>query len=290
LFLLPVVSERLRDEWNRLVEETDAPFFYRYRVLEAYRRSGMQQQLGQAYVIVRERPCRTVVAILPAYLLEMLDPYGDLKACPDMSCMRPQRSVVSHFWHCYDSTVVTQKSCFDLFQVISEVLRGLAMSWRAELFGFINLDEEDQNSRYLQDSGLKRYVMPPRYRISLEEYSSVKDYLFSLRNHVRYELMRQWRRALEAGAEIAILSARDVNLSEVIAIIRNTAARYQSEHYYPEFALQEFLKNVGEQAKIVTVRVQGCLASAWVFFTDGDSLHTWAAGAEIKMHAASTFN
>jgi hypothetical protein len=78
-----------------------------------------------------------------------------------MSCMRPQRSVVSHFWHCYDSTVVTQKSCFDLFQVISEVLRGLARSWRAELFGFINLDEEDQNSRYLQDSGLKRYVMPP---------------------------------------------------------------------------------------------------------------------------------
>jgi len=283
------LDQRIREEWNKLVEKAHAPFFYRYRVLEAYRRSGMQQQLAQAYVIVRERPCYTVAAILPAYLLEMLDPYGDLKACPNMSGMRSQRSVISHFWHCYDSTVVTPNPRLDLFQVISELLRGLAMRWRAALFGFINLDAEDQNSTYLQDSGLKRYVMPPRYRISLEGYSSIQDYLSSLRNRVRYELMRQWRRAQEAGAEIAVSSPCEVDLAEVVTIIRNTAARYESEHYYPDFALQEFLINVGDQAKIVTVRVQGHLASAWVIFADGDSLHTWAAGARYDLSRFSPY-
>lgn len=117
----------------------------------------------------------------------------------------------------------------------------------------------------------------------LASYVSVSEYLQSLRNKVRWELKRQWRRAMAEGCTIAVSPPSHTDLREVVRLCRATAVKYRGEEFYPEIGFRDFLRQISDWTKIVTVRVNNVLVSAWICLHDRDCLHTWAAGARYDL-------
>jgi hypothetical protein len=277
------VGRELEREWSEFLEGLKLPIFYRPWFIEAYQNSGMQVQLGHGYIVVRTSSQGTILAIVPVYVLDPMDPYGDLTTCSEMAVARTKRAVVTHCCHCYDTTLPVSSTDSDIIAAVFGGMANLAASWQADLFGIVNIDEQDPICQILTSMNWERYAMPPRYRMMLTNYASISEYFQSLRNRVRWELKRQWRRAMAEGGSVAVSSPSNTDLREVVRLCRTTAAKYGGEAFYPEAAFSDFLQQVSEWAKIVTVHVGDVLVSAWICLQDGDCLHTWAAGARYDL-------
>jgi hypothetical protein len=279
----------LRKDWSAFVAKLNLPVFYRLWFVEPYYKSGMQIQLGQGYVVIRSPSQDSILAIVPVYVLDPLDLYGDLTTCSAMGAARGKRAVVTHCCHCYDTTLPLSNASTDIVRAILRAMANFAASWEAELFGIMNIDEEDPLCHVLNGVACERYTMPSRYRMLLTKYGSISEFLQSLRSKVRWELKRQWRRAMEEGCLVAVSSPSHTDLREVVRLCRATAAKYGGEEFYPESAFHNFLLQIAEGVKIVTVHVHNVLVSAWICLHDGDSLHTWAAGARYDLSRFSPY-
>jgi hypothetical protein len=276
-------GRELRREWREFFEKLKLPIFYRPWFIEAYHGSGIQVQVDQGYIIVRKTPRGDIVAIVPVYLLDPLDPYGDLATCVEMAAMRTKRAVVTHCCHCYDTTLPISIAEADILNAIFRGMASLASRWQAEVFGIVNIDEQDPICQTLATMACARYTMPPRYRMMLTGYPSISEYLQSLRNKVRWELKRQWRRAMADGCSVAVAPSSRTDLWEVVRLCRATAAKYGGEDFYPEIAFHDFLQAAADSTEIVTVHVSDVLVAACICLHDLDCLHIWAAGARYDL-------
>src|SRR5687767_10095887 len=90
------ISNVPSDEWQAAVRRGEAPIFYSWNVIEAYAADPLLPTLKAFYFVVRDE-AGAVGAVLPAYLQEHFDPFGQLG--PHMMGFGPpgRRGLLTHY-------------------------------------------------------------------------------------------------------------------------------------------------------------------------------------------------
>jgi len=281
--ILESIAEVDREAWNGLVDTAGAPVFYDHDFLAACEAAPLEPEVARAYLAVRDASSGDLLAAIPAYLYDPMDPYGDFSDELPGFPMRASRGVVSHLWHCYDTRVPAASSRIEVLAALCTALQDLARRWGAACFGFLNVDASRPEADLLPRLGFESRFLCDRFVLDLSACRTIDDYLRALRGDKRHEMTRQVRRAADAGIEVSWQEPSLSDIEEMVSLCRATAGRYGGESYYPAATFGRFLRRAGPTRRLLAVRSGPVLLGAIVCFLHGGRLHTWAGGARYDL-------
>ena len=144
--------------------------------------------------------------------------------------------------------------------------------------GFINLSSDNPMLEILEQQGLQRQELVPRWTLYRSDAPDGDTYLAGMRSSVRRDYQRQLRRYRER-AHARVHGAQHRGLIRLLELIAMSAARTGSPRYYDPLRLAVFLQELGEPVQVVEVRENGGepLAVA-VCFREASRLQAWAGG------------
>ena len=282
-----LVVERIREldridptEWDRVVEQADAPVFYSHDFVAAYHRTPLAPIDGYSYLVVRRRADGAAVAVLPAYLQRRPDPIGCLaEAYPEVR----GTALLSHVWHCYDGRLAATIEHDELMPAVLDALRGEAQALGAQWFGLVNVNLDSATGTALAAAGLPLRHLVERFTMDLRGLTSFADYLDRLSDNNRHNLQRNLRRADEAGVRVEVLPASEAKLDEAAALSAATAQRFGNTSFYRQDTFADFVRALGDSAGVIEVRQHGRLVSHVVYLTDRERFHAWTGGVDYEV-------
>lgn len=259
-------------EWDALVDTCAASVFYRYRVLSAYERSGLGSQHGQAYVLGRNADGE-LVAGLPLYLLDAREILGILGI---EATTGTQSAVISHFPHCYDSTVLLANGPGTDLSAVWSAVTEYGRRSGAALCGLLNVPADAGIAERLREMAGTAVSGAPRWYLDTANVADTDDVLRTMSRSTRKTLRRNVNRALADGAHVE--RCYGAGVEDAVALCAATAAKH-GNGYYPPKAMRSFLTGLGDQFIVLRVRHRDRTLAASVCLRDGATLHTWAGGA-----------
>jgi CelD/BcsL family acetyltransferase involved in cellulose biosynthesis len=273
-------SGAVRSGWDELVRASAAPVFYRSRYLSAYHDHPLADIDRFGYLMVRESGGRPLAA-LPVARYARPDPVGALRAVDPAIASRP--ALLSHVWHCYDSQVVGAVRRADVVAAVLHAMRTLAVRWGAAWFGLVNVARDGPTAAALSAAGLPGRHLVDRFVADLTGLADFDGYLRRLRPRARANLVRNRRRADEAGLTCATLPVDEADLDEIARLCARTAARFGNVGFYPPATFARFVTALGDCAHVLEVRHAGRLVAVGVCLTDEHRFHTWTCGVDYDV-------
>lgn len=257
----------LGEEWDELADACEAPVFQSTTFLRAYERSPVARILAHRYLEVYDGT--RLIAAAPVFRQE--DPLGLLGLAAGGSAL------VSAMWHCPDTRVVCRddRALGHLVAAFAEQAKLLG----CPTWGFINVNDNAAAVSLMDDQGLRRRELVPRWALDRSHAPDGETYLRSLRKPVRHELRRQLRRAREHGAQVVTHGPDHPALAELLRLVANTAARAGSPRYYDPQRLASLLRMIGAACRLIEVRgPDGAALAVGICFLEANRLQYWAAG------------
>lgn len=288
------ISALDREEWNRVVRESDATVFYDFDILAAYEAAPLEPDSAHAYLTVRQKGSGKLVGVLPAYVQDPMNAFFHLPEGDPTAELGGTRGLVTHFWHCYDSSLPLSPEVEgeDRRQALVEVcgvLAGVARDHGACGYGFLDMAASRPEAAWLAELGFNVRPLTERFVLDLTGVSTLEDHLKSLSMNQRRELRRQPQWAAAEGVTVETRLPPLTEIEEIVAICRRTAARYKGEDYYPEEPFRTFLRQAGDTVRAVMIHAQGTLVGTGVCFLHNDRFHAWAGGMRYDLCRASPY-
>lgn len=257
----------LDSRWDDLCGRNDATLFQQRPFLGAYEANPVQRVTAVRYLGVSRDD--ELVAGAPVY--RQADPLGLL------GLGAGEEALLSAAWHCPDTRVLAQDP---------EALDGLLICFAAQaealsspLWGFVNVNAEAPAVRLLEERGLRRRELVPRWQFHPADAPGPDPYLSSLRRPVRHELRRQLRRAAEQGVRTLEVGPDHPRLVELLQMVAGTASRAGSPRYYDPLRLAALLRQVGPACRLLEVQGRdGETLGVGICFLEAHRLQYWAAG------------
>lgn len=271
-------------EWTNLVAAARAPAFYSAAYLQAYEQAPIAPVEAVRYLLARVDGQPVMAA--PLYLYRHLDPLGQLRRSYPLDGDEP--GLLSHVWHCYDSRLVAGPGAGTgagpgLVSAIVTAMRQTARQLGARWCGFVNVEQGSATHRALTAAGLPARYLEDRFAADLTGLDGMDGYLARIPPRYRQNLRRHGRRSAEAGVQVAVHPAAEVDLAEVAALCRHTATRFDNGGFYPAGALERFVELLGPLAQVIEAREGGRLVGACICLVDGDRLHFWTGGYDYDV-------
>jgi hypothetical protein len=273
-------------DWDEFVRGCGAPVFYHTSFLTAYREARLQPGDSYAYLMLRDDD-RSPQAVLPVALQPRMDPLGVLTAHEPEVARQPV-GLLSHVWHCYDTWLPTRQHDQEIIRTILASFRTLAADLGAPWYGLVNVDATGPLARALNGLGAHGVPIDERYVLDLYPEMRMEDYLAGLTSRHRAALVRQRRRAAEAGVRIRVVDAASADLDAHLVLVRLIGAKHGVEDFYPEGVFQDFQRRLGDAVRIVEVWLGDRLAGVGICFVDDQRFHFSTCG--IDYSAAATFS
>jgi hypothetical protein len=276
-----VDASAVREEWEQVVVEAEAPLFYQPDVLDAYRQNPLRETLREARLCVRNEPDARLVAVLPIWLLPASDPLcvlGDV-----LPGFQPggRPLLLSHVWHWYDTHLPSRSPHPGVLDSVCQALEELAGAWDAQGYGFVNVPAGGPLAERLAETGRQTREIDGRWQLDLRPFGSVTDYLATLTARVRQDLARQVRLARRQGYEVRVLthehSDPDV-LTQVAELCRVTSDKHGNPGWFDPSGLVAFTSALGTALRIVAIESPEGLVAGSISLLDGTRLHNWTAG------------
>jgi predicted N-acyltransferase len=262
-------------EWDAVVGSAGAPAFYSSTYLAAYEREPLSDVATTRYLLGRDGD--RLVAAVPLYLMPRPDPLGMLR--PKFPVAEGEAALLSHNWHCYDGTLVTDGAPRpELVAAILDGMRAEAGRLGAAWYGFVNVTRGGATSAALAAAGLPLRHLEDRYATDLAGLSDLDGYLARLDPRYRQNVRRRRRRARDAGVELSVGTTGDVDLAEAAALCRATAAGFDNRDFYPAGVFERFLLLLAPVTRVIEARHRGRLIGVCICLLDSDRLHTWIGG------------
>jgi predicted N-acyltransferase len=283
------------DEWDRMVDASRAPIFYRHAFLAAYERAPLLPVERFLYVLVRDGP--TLVAGLPAYLQTTADPVGLVAGVLPDPATRGNLALLSPCWHCYDAWLPALDRLHDALRLAWQGLGRLARQHRVNWYGFVNVADGSPLAAAMECAGIRMRPMQTRFVLDLRGLRSMDDYLATLdsgRRNSRHgrrraaELRKQRRRAAERSVTVSVGTPRRAGLRELLGLWRRRAARQGTGPMYAEEAFPSFVEALGPACRTIRVALEDRALASALCLVDGDRLHAWVAGLDYE--GADTFS
>lgn len=265
--------------WDELVSSGGAPLFYRSDVLRAYHRFPLRNVLRAYYLTVSRKRAMAPLAVMPVYLQPAEDPLDVLAVMlPGFEPQGPPL-LLSHVWHWYDTQIPARGLSADVLDAVCAELRGLAADVGAQGFGFMNVAEGTALAATLRATGREPMPIDARHTLCLREFDSLDAYLATVPSHTRQDLRRNARLAVRDGAEVAVETPDRATMTEVSRLCAETSAKHGNRGWYKQRRLTDFVCELAEHARLVTVRRDRQVAAASISFVDRGRFHNWAAGS-----------
>lgn len=281
--------------WDRMVDVSGAPIFYRHAFLAAYERAPLLAVERFLYVLVRDGP--ELVAGLPAYLQTTADPVGLVAALLPDAATRGRRALLSPCWHCYDAWMPALGRLPEAVGLAWRALGGLAREHGVGWYGFVNVAEASPLAEAMACVGLPRRPMLDRFLLDLQGLRSMDDYLATLdvgRRNSRHGrrraagLRRERRRAAERSVTVSVGPPGRARLCEILDLWRRRATSEGTGTMYAEEAFPSFVEALGPACRTIRIALEDRPLASAVCLVDGDRLHAWAAGLDYE--GADTFS
>jgi predicted N-acyltransferase len=283
------VVERIADldeRWDELVASVRAPVFYRRPFLTAFEAFPLHSIEATRYVTVEGSGGR-LGAGLPVYLVRDVDPMRVLADHYPSAVGEPL--LLSHVWHCYDTQLPTRGGP-ELTAVALQAMRKVAVDCGASWWGVANVNAADRAVPLLEEAGLHGADINVGWRRRLTDIEGFDQYMAGLKRDHRYHLRRDLRNATKAQSHVSMLSAQEADLDEFVALARMTATKFDNADYYHPDRFPRFLRQLGNDARLMELRVEDRLVGAVVVLLDEDRLHFWCCGADYdSCHGFSPF-
>ncbi|GII04108.1 GNAT family N-acetyltransferase [Planobispora takensis] len=249
-----------------------APAFYRPAFLRAYERAPLAPTDAFHYLLLPD-------AVLPAYLQGTEDAAGDVSGLGLPA--RPQdRILLTHVTHCYDTVLPAAAPLARAVPAACRALAELAARQGARWFAFLDVDASGTLARRLAAEGFTPVPMETRHRLDLRPYRDLNDLIA---RHPRRSYAGRWLRRIRARGDVetTVLCPPfgDGRAAEAVELCRRTTARHGTPGYYPE-QLHAFVREAGEDVRVVETRVGGRLATAVICLLDAERFHLWAGGTD----------
>jgi GNAT acetyltransferase-like protein len=272
-------------DWDEFIGACGAPIFYSSAFLSAYREAGLQGADTCAYLMLRDGN-RSPLAALPVTLQQQMDPVGVLAAHEPEIAERPV-GLLSHVWHCYD-TWLPSRPDDDSLRAMLDGFRACAADLGAPWYGLVNVDATGPLAAALDRLGARGLPIDERYVLDLPPNMCMQDYLAGLTGRNRAALLRQQRRAADAGARVRVVDATSADLDAHLVLVRLIGAKHGVEDFYPEGVFQDFQRRLGDAVRIVEVWLADRLVGVGICMVDGHRLHFSTCGVDYA--AAPTFS
>jgi hypothetical protein len=267
------IEEVGRAAWTELVEVADAPVFYSYDFLRSVERQPLSAPSQPYYLLARDAGGR-LAAALPVYLQRTRDPFA-----ADGDGGGPVRALLSHVWHCYDTTLPSREPLTAaLVGQFWAGLADLAGELDAQLWGLVNVPLEGPLAGHLAAAGAELAPTVPRYRRPVAEGSTVDGHLAGVSRNARRTLRKYTRRAVRDGAVISVADGRDALGQDVLDLCLATADKH-APGYYPPAELTALVRRLGPACRIIRLDLAGRLLAASICLYDRSRMHAWAGGS-----------
>jgi predicted N-acyltransferase len=277
------IAEIPRGTWDALVGRCGAAVFYRHDFLRVYQRANLGS--AQAFVYLtcadpRRDPKDALLGALPAYLIDGQE-IGRVLGMPALAA-DPRPLLVSHFPHCYDTTLLVAGADTAVAARLWAEFREQGRTLGAGGVALMNLPAD---SPWVPDlaaiEGVSFLVGAARWQLAVSSFADFDAYLRTMAKSTRKTLRQAASRAAAAGAVITTTAyapgqGRD-ELADVVELCVQTAAKHGSR-YYPAAALGSFVREAAEFL-VLRIRLGGATLAASICFVDDDVMHTWAGGA-----------
>ena len=264
------ISEIGKETWDRLKDHSEASIFYEWEFVKSIESSPLTKGAIPYYLIfqgVNEKP----VSIVTLYLQTTLNPF-------DALATEPERMLIGHFWHCYDTKILSSfEPDTEFLFFMRDHISSLAQMLNAQSCGLCNIVERSGFSEslnaagFLIEKGASRYSIVPNGNLTLNQH------LKNVGRSSRRTLNHYIRRSKEAGVKITFESVSLGLTSQVLDLCLATANKH-AKGYYPPLELALLLKNLGDSCKLLKIELNGTLLAVSICLLDKDSAHFWAGG------------
>ncbi|WIY00977.1 GNAT family N-acetyltransferase [Amycolatopsis mongoliensis] len=272
------IAELDPERWDQVVDRTGASIFYHRVFLEAFEKFPLHPVEKAAYLTVCAADGEPV-AVLPAFLTHGTDPMHVLHDHLPGEADEPV--LLSHVWHCYQSTLPTVVGNAGSWPAAVTVLSELAGQWGAAAHGFVNVDRLDPLSAWLDRAGHTGVDIEVGWGTDLSGCPSIDVYLGRL-SAKRRGIMRQYlRRGDSAGVRRRWMPARDGDLDGFVRLARHTATKFDNADYYQPGLFQNFVAHLGTHAWLEELRIDGELVGAALVLFDRRRTHFFASGFDL---------
>ncbi|WP_165975939.1 GNAT family N-acetyltransferase [Actinomadura rubrisoli] len=268
-----------RKRWDDLVVTSGAPVFYRSEFLAAFEKVPLHGSQRRAYVTGSDRAGALRFA-LPVHVMRGVDP---MRVLADHFPARADETVLlSHVWHCYDTWLPSDGLDAEVVDAAVGALRDVAAEAGASAFGFVNVEADGALARALDEAGVPGADIDRRFNADVSSFGDLDDYLATLDGKQRRNLRRYLRRAEDAGVTTTMIDPAEGDLDGFVELAREGAAKYGNADYYRPGVFQEFVRSLGPAARLLEIRVGGCLAGASIALLDSRRVHWWACGSDYE--------
>ncbi|MER5867368.1 GNAT family N-acetyltransferase [Kitasatospora sp. NPDC002040] len=263
-------------EWDELMSAARAPVFYRRPFLRAFELHPLHAVERAAYLLVLDA-VGTPVAALPAYLQRGVDPMRVIADHFPRAAGQP--ALISHVWHCFDTVLPLRPGADDsAVRTALDALEQLAAQWGAHLWGLANVDAATPLAQQLTTRGLHPADIDIGWGLDLTTLGHFDGYLAGLRGMPRRNLARALRAADRAGVTVRTAAPADADLDGFVTLARATAAKYDNSDYYRPGLFQDFVRALGDDARVLELSITDRLICSALILTDDTRYHWWACG------------
>ncbi|WP_234472702.1 GNAT family N-acetyltransferase [Pantoea sp. S61] len=261
-----------KETWNTLKVHSEASVFYNWDFIDSIEKNPLTKGAKAYYLLFKDIEDKPF-SVLTLYLQTTLNPF-------DASALEPERMLIGHFWHCYDTKVLTNTIIDSEFlNFMRDQINALAYELNAKSCGLCNIVEQSEFATslgaagFLIESGASRYSIVPNETLNLNQHLKK-----SVGRSSRRTLNHYIRRSKEAGVKITFESVSLGLTSDVLELCLATADKH-AKGYYPPLELAILLKNLGDSCKLLKIELNGKLLAVSICLLDEESAHFWAGGA-----------
>jgi len=269
IFVASSVNEIGKYRWDDLVHRAQAPIFYEWNFVKSIEDNPLTTG-AQPFYLYSEGLSGRLSLLTTLYLQTAVNPFG--------TSATPEKMLVGHLWHCYDTRVLTEATITaEQVQVLKAEITDLASKHGATTCGLCNIDRSSPLAQAIESAGYPVVNGASRYCLFPEAGATLSLHLEKVGRATRKTLKHYYRRAQNAGAKISFVPT-DRALDEDVLNLCLATANKHAPGYYPPSELNALLRSLGDNCRILRVELGGVLLAVSICLLDADAAHFWAGG------------
>ncbi|MBA2672839.1 GNAT family N-acetyltransferase [Ramlibacter sp.] len=284
---LDSLQEIERGAYERLHVASGASVFYSWQFLVAAELSPLLPYRALRYLTAWSGDA--LVALMPAYLQENVDPFGVIEQTTGFPFTAATPVMLTHIMHATETRVVCAPHDLPVAgAALLRAMRDTAAQAGAHYAALLNVLSPELLELGKQQ-GYASAAMWDRFNAPLAPGITMEQLVENLPTKGRWEMKRQRRKFDQSDSTKAVLPVREADVAGFAELCFRTTKKNGTPDYYPVEPMKKLVALCADIARVIEIRSAGQLCGAGIVFPDRDVLHFWALGVDYELSDYSPY-